>query len=382
MKFQKGMKLQKNILLLRSSVGVYGAERVILELAKGLTDKSANVTIGVVQNKHTASTELASAAAALGLNSVVFDGRQPFDPLTAYNIHRFIKNNDISIVNSHGYKADFYALMSTLFNNVPCLATCHPWPGSDDSVKAKFYTSLDMRLLKRFPRIVAISEEIEKEVLAAGFSKNKITVIENGIDISRFENNNGANRIRKDLRIPAGVNIIGTIGRLSPEKGQLDFLEAAKLLTESFDDVFFVIVGTGPMREILEAAIKELGLHNNVLMTAVRSDIPQLLSIFDIFVLPSHSEGLPMALLEAMASKKPIVATRVGAIPNLLSHGKSGLLVPARKVNDLRDVITALLRNPIKAKSIAQEAYTTVVGRYSAARMTKQYLDVYQQMLI
>ena len=375
------MKIQKNILLLRSSIGVYGAERVILELAKCFTDDGVNIIIGVVQNKHNSSTELASAAEALSLKNEVFHCRQPFDPMTALAIRRFIKKNSISIVNSHGYKANFYAFMATLNNNVSCIPTCHPWPGTNDSLKAKFYTSLDMRLLKRFPKIVAISEEVKKEILDAGISENKITVIENGIDLLKFSNHYDTEKLRKDLGIRSGVTIIGTVGRLSPEKGQLDFLNAAKLLKQSHKEVFFLIVGDGPLRVSLQTAIEEMQLHNNVLITGIRNDIPEILSLLDIFVLPSHSEGLPMALLEAMAAKKPIIATSVGAIPNLLSQKESGILIPPGNVNLLKNAMAVLIKNSSKANIIAQNAHSIVVERYSSKRMTEQYQAVYQQQV-
>ena len=335
--------------------------------------------IGVLENKNKCWAELAASAKSLGLQTKTFKCSKPFDPRTVYQIRKYMTQNRVDIIHAHGYKANFYALMSTIFCKVPCMATCHPWLETGDSLRATFYTFLDRLLLGRFKKIVAISEELKKEILQEGRSKLKITVIENGIDISRFSNNYNTEQVRRELGIADNFRIIGTIGRLSPEKAHLDLLEAAKMLKESFANVFVLIVGDGPMRANLEAAIEKLGLNNNVLITGVRNDIPDILAIFDIFVLPSHSEGLPIALLEAMAAKKPIIATNVGSIPNVLSQKKSGILIPPRDVYLLKNAMAELLGNSSKADLFAQNAYTTVEAQYSSKRMTEEYMDIYEQ---
>jgi glycosyltransferase involved in cell wall biosynthesis len=366
--------------MLRSSIGVFGAEQVILELARGLRKADIEPIIGVLENSSEFCRELAQKAQDLGLRAQIFPCRFPFDLATVVKIRKFIHENQVNLIHSHGYKSDFYALVGFHDRHIRRMATCHPWLETGISWRARFYTYLDKRLLKKFSQIVAISEEIKQEVLQAGIAPDKINLIENGIDLQRFSRPAAVSR-RRELSIPEKGLVIGTVGRLSPEKGHAVLLQAAKLIFESYPDLYILIVGDGPERGKLEMISRETGIARRVIFTGVRDDIEEMLSLMDIFVLPSHSEGLPMALLEAMAAGKPLAASGIGAISRLIDHRRSGLLVPPGDPQSLAEALKELIDNPSTALTYAAAAREAVRQRYSAEHMTRAYLKVYLKLL-
>ena len=372
---------QKKVLQLRSSVGFFGAENVIMEVAKAIVHSPYEPIIGVLENSHNPHTEMAQVAQKNGVASKVFpcDGR--FSMQTAGAVRQYMLDNDIAIVHAHGYKADFYALFATLHTGRKRVATIHPWLMESNCMSsAKFYMALDKALLRSFHRIVAISDEMRDEVVRDGMKPGRVATIENGIDLQRFAATPNVASARRDFGIPAGARVIGAVGRLSKEKGHAVLLAAAKSLVGKFPDLCFMLVGDGPEREKLTQEVAALGLQKNVIFTGVCSDIPKALAAMDIFVLPSLTEGLPMALLEAMAAKKVIVATAVGSIPRVIRNQENGVTVPPNDTPAIAQALADLLRDPQTALRFADRAYDAVQP-FSAETMGKQYVKLYDQLL-
>ncbi|MFQ5706811.1 MAG: glycosyltransferase [bacterium] len=364
------------ILQLRSALGVFGAETVILELSKELDALGYDNTVGVLNNTRVPHTELARAAEANHLRAQVFHCRGQFDLSTVRRIRQYLQQEGVQILHTHGYKANFYAWLSGRASNTVRIATCHPWTETDYSRKARLYTRLDKFCLKHFDRIVAVSSTVEKETLESGVAPAKISVIDNGIDTSRFNGKHGKDAIRRKLRLPVNKVIIGTIGRLVPEKGHDLLLRAARGLVANDPNLLFVIVGDGPLGRNLERQRAALGLENQVLLLGQREDVPELLSAFDVFVLSSVSEGLPMVLLEAMAAHKAVIATRVGSIPEVLQEGKTGLLVEP-DANDLQHKLAELLQDKSRIAELGKLARERILKDYSSRAMAEKYVRVY-----
>lgn len=371
-----------NILQLRSSLGFFGAENVVVELAKSLSHTPYHSIVGVLKNNYNPHTEIVDAAKKNKLETKVFDCKSQLSLKTIFAIREFIKKNRIDIVQPHDYKSNFYALLSTLFlDKVSLISTCHPWTETSYSFKAKFYSCLDKRLLNKFSKIVAVSSDVKNEIIAHKISEEKISIIQNGIDINRFSKSFDREETCRKLKIDPCRKIVGTVGRMVKEKAHDIFLEAAKLVTEDFPEAYFIIVGDGPLKSDLDQRVETLNLQDHVLFPGVSDSIPEMLSLMDVFVLPSISEGLPMALLEAMAAKKPIVATTVGDVPDIISNNEEGLIVPPNNVSELKDAIEILLKDKQRADLFAQKAYVKVVQNFSSTIMAKKYIKVYEQLL-
>ena len=374
--------MSKNtVLQLRSSIGYFGAENVVVELAKSLSKTDYHSIVGVMNNTYNPHIEMADVAKKNKLETKIFDCDSPFSLKTILEMRKFIKQRKIDIIQSHGYKTNFYAIFAALFERKPLICTCHPWTETSYNLKAKIYSWLDKHLLTRFDKLVAVSSNVRDEIIAQGISKDKITLIENGIDIHRFSNSFNKEELCRKYKIDPGRRIIGTIGRLVKEKAQDLFLEAAKLIIENFPEAYFLIVGDGPLRDYLLGKVEALNLHENVRFTGVCDDIPEILALMDIFVLSSISEGLPMVLLEAMAARKPIVTTKVGEVPKIITDNQDGIIVSPNNVTELKTAIEFLLMNKNKANLFAQKVYHKVIQHFSSEVMAERYIKIYEQLL-
>lgn len=212
-----------------------------------------------------------------------------------------------------------------------------------------------------------------------GIPSSKIKTIQNGIDIPSFH---------YATPIPRSVwgwdkddVVVGCVARLEPEKGVKFLLEAFRHLLSRQPNAKLLIVGDGRERELLKSTAGLLGLNGSVQFLGTRSDIPELLATCDVIALPSVEEGLPMALLEAMAAGKPVVATKVGAIPEVIQHGRTGVLVPPASAASLAEALNLLIEDQSTKKAIATEAYKVVQDQYSFNRMLLKYQDLYDSVL-
>lgn len=376
------------VLHLISSTGFFGAENVLIQLAIELQYTDFHPIVGVFKNMQNPHLEVAEEAKRHDLEAVIFPCHDKFDPNAIIRLRKFLNRNHINIIHTHGYKSNLYALAASSGKKTPLITTCHPWLGND--LKMKFYAGLDKFFLNRFNKVVAINDLIKQEILNHNVHPDKVVTIYNGINPDRFNKLAKSNNIRKELGIKEGCRVIGTVGRLTEEKGHIYLLQAAKRILQQYPKVIFLIVGDGPLREQLEAkstesvgfeSVKSCCSKSAVIFKGIRTDIPEIYSIMDIFVLPSLTEGLPMVLLEAMASKKPVIATSVGAIPKVVVDGETGLLINSADSNQLADAIIYLLKNENKAREIGEKGYERVKNEFSSNRMTKQYIKVYEEIL-
>jgi glycosyltransferase involved in cell wall biosynthesis len=219
------------------------------------------------------------------------------------------------------------------------------------------------------------------DMLRYKIPEEKISVIDNGIVLERFAKLVETNKMKSELGFDRKIRIIGTIGSLGIEKGHIYLLEAAKQILDTVKDLRFLIIGDGRLRKQLEEKSEELGIKEHVIFLGQRKDIPELLMAMDMFVLPSIKEGLPMALLEAMAAKRPIIASRVGAIQRVIMENKdTGILVEPKDVPGLRDAIVNLLNDPGRMNLLAREGFNRVCMDFSSDEMGKNYLRLYNEL--
>lgn len=369
------------VLQLISSLGFFGAENVLLELAKGLSKTNYKPIIGLLKNGRNPHIELAQEAYKYQLDVKIFECRSQFDIMTIRELRKFIEQNRITIIHPHGYKSDFYSFFAALGKNIKILATCHPWTETEYNKRAKFYSWLDKKFLNAFDKIIAVADTVKMDLMESGISEDKISVIDNGIDIERFQKGCDTQKLCRDLKIENDRIIVGTVGRLVEEKGHQLLIEATKMLVQTFPSLLVIIVGEGPLLDKLKMIVNEFGLQKHVLLTGLRDDIPEMLKLMKVFVLPSLSEGLPMALMEAMVSKKAIIATRVGGIPKLIIHERTGILINPGSVLELKEGILKLLNDQKHAKNLAQNAHQKIINEFSNKVMANKYLKYYHQLL-
>lgn len=367
------------ILQLISSSGFFGAENVLLELSTELRELGHSVTIGVFDNRHNPNLEILNNAKGRLIDTQVFKCNGRLDLKTVKQIGSYIRTNSIDIIHSHGYKSNIYAFLANLKNKKPLVTTCHNWIGS--SLKLRLYTCLDKAILKKFDQIIPVAKTVKEKLLKIGITEERITLIENGVDIEKFRSCEKGESLKKELVPDPSRKVIGTISRLTREKGVSCFLEAAKVVLKRRPDCFFLVVGEGMERRALGEKARSLGISDQVIFTGTRSDIPEILSIIDIFVLPSLVEGQPMALLEAMASQKAIVATEVGDVPKILRNGEIGFVVPPGDSDALARGILFYLENSDQGLKSGMAAHREAMEKYSSSRMAGEYLKLYHHCI-
>jgi len=373
------MKKEKiRILHLISSSGFLGAENVVLELAKQSKSAGHRPTIGVFKNQHNPNLELAEAATANGLNVQSFPCRGRFDKKTIRIVTDYLKSEHVQIVHSHNYKSNFYTKMALPANNVRWVATNH---GRRTGSKLLIYYLLDLFTLRSADKAIAVSEKIAGQMKRAGINKKKVLVIDNGINLNRFMKTEPITPTRKSLGIKSGALVIGTVGSLTREKGHKYLIRAIPKMIGRFPETVFLFVGEGIERSNLENISCKLGIKDKVAFPGTRKDIPNILSTFNVFILPSLKEGLPMALLEAQAAKVPTIATRVGAIPNVIENGATGVLIPPKDSEAISRAIERILSDKKAASKMAERGFEMVRDNFSAESMANKYLSLYKKLL-
>jgi glycosyltransferase involved in cell wall biosynthesis len=367
----------KKILQLHSSSGFFGAENVIANLILELADGEFQPIMGVFNNIHDPHLELADFAEKHAIETQIFNCRATLDLQTIAALRKYIRDHRIALVHTHGYKSDFYALLATRNMAVPCIATCHPWIKT--SRKSVFYSRVDKRILRRFDHIVAIGERVRKEILESGVTQNRISVIDNGINFRAGVCSKKSTLQKKITNRSPKIRVIGTLGRLEVEKGHSVLITAFTQLVRAGHDVTLIIGGEGSLRGALEHQVMASDLQQKVQFLGYVHNRAEFFSKLDLFVLPSLTEGLPMALLEAMAAQKAIVATMVGDVPRVLTQEECGLLVPAGAAAPLAEAMARLLCDSGAAHNFAVKAGEKVINEFSSSRMAENYRMVYHR---
>jgi glycosyltransferase involved in cell wall biosynthesis len=243
-------------------------------------------------------------------------------------------------------------------------------------------------------RIVVNAGAIRDWLLEQGYPADKIVVIRNGVDTSRFGARGDGLALRRELDIPAGVPLAILLARLNPTKGIDCFFEAAVKIREQHPDAYFLAVGEcyirnadgdividSAYRRALQDRVTSLGLADRVRFTGLRKDVPQILAAATVSVLPSVSEGISNSLLESMAAGVPVVATRVGGTPEVIDDGEHGLLVPPSDPQALADAISRVLGDPFLAAKLGANGRRRVAQEFSFEAVVRRTEDLYRELL-
>ncbi|MFN8009004.1 MAG: glycosyltransferase family 4 protein [Terriglobia bacterium] len=365
-----------NVLQLISSAGFYGAENVVLELASELKTLGINCTLGVFNNLRNPHLELTQFGKAREIQTHLFDCRGQADWRTLVQLGRYLRSERIDLVHTHGYKSNLYGLAVSRFMGKPSISTCHNWISND--LKTQAYYLIDKTILPRFSHVVGVSSKIVDELLRIHVPAKKVSMISNGINLSRFAAE-GSN-LRAEFKIGPFESVVGVVARMTPEKGLIHLIEAAKSVLQEMPGTRFLLVGDGPLRNELEKKVAQLEISSQVLFVGPRQDMPEVYRTLDFFVLPSLNEGLPMALLEAMASSRAVVVTGVGEIPQLIRPSQEGLLIPPGDSRAISTALTQLMHNRNLSSTLARNALARVTELCSSRRMCEQYLKLYTEL--
>lgn len=363
------------ILSLVSSEGYYGAENMLVALARGLTQLGCRCVVAVFDDFRFHHTEVAEQARRQGLAVEIVLCKGKCDRNAISTIRNLLVKHNVDVLHSHGYKSDFYAYAAAWPKRVPLVATSHNWPSRLLSMRV--YAALDRLILKRFDKIVIVSDIVLRALRRSGVAPEKIATISNGVDVDLFSA--AIPTLRAEL-VPRDHSVVGFVGRLVPDKGGEFLLRAAREVVKRYPKTSFVLIGDGPSKGELERLANELGIGAHVIFAGARNDMPGVYASLDMLVLPSLVESMPMCLLEAMASGKPVIATRTGAIPKVVVSENTGLLVEPKDISGICEAIVRLLADRELASRLAENGRLHVRQKFSAQSTAQSYLAQYREL--
>ena len=373
------MRAPIHVLELRSVWGTGGGPEKTILLGAARADRlRAHVTVCYIRDARDEVFSLRDRARGAGVEYVELIERHSLDPRIWPALRQLVIDRRVDVVHSHDYKTDLLAWMLARRGYTKAVATAHGWSGV--SVKERCYYAADRRLLARFPLVVTVSEAIRTRLLASGARPAAVRRLLNGIDAQAFRRNAEVRaRARHALGLAPNTVAIGTVGRLERVKRHDVLVDAFAQLPHR--DARLLIAGDGPERQRILSRAAALGVGGRVTLAGHVDDAAAFHQALDVYVQSSDSEGIPNAVLEAMALETPVVATDVGGTAELLRADVDGLLVPRRDACAIARRIDQVLRDPAGASARARAARRRVERDLSFdARVTRLH-EVYEEIV-
>lgn len=350
---------------------VGGLESVVENLAAGLAARGRSVSVAAILEPENAEVGFVRRLSGRGV-----DVRTLVVPHRSYlaearELRDLLDDCDPGVVHTHGYRSDVIAGHVARRSGYPVVSTVHGFIPGD--LKGRFFQWLQRRSLRRFDGVVAVSEPLGRKLRASGVAEGKLHVVRNAWN-PRADVRDRADA-RAALGLPAEGFVVGWVGRLSREKG-------ADVLLESLPEVDIPqltasLIGDGPLRSDLERRVRTLGLEDTVRFHGLVPDAASVYRAFDAFVLSSRTEGTPISLFEAMHAGVPVVAARVGGVPDVVRDDVEARLVPPEDPAALAAALRSLHEEPEAAEERASRARRRLVREFGPDRWLDRYEEIY-----
>jgi glycosyltransferase involved in cell wall biosynthesis len=365
-----------NLMFIVPCFGFGGLEQVVINIVKELDRSRYNPSFCSLLAP---VPEMFEKIKALDLPCYVLDKGEGFNCWLPFRIARLLRRNRIDLINGHDIGATLFAAFATRLAGIGKIVhTDH----SQILTKHKFMPVYRWVLKQRVSCSITVSENLERFLISNfGLKRERVITIPNGIEVDRFAKGQDTSYLYREFGIDEKARIIGSIGRLTEQKGMRYLIEAFSKVNHDVPDTMLIIVGDGELRGDLEKLSETLSIRDNVIFTGIREDTPELLELFDIFVLPSLWEGQPLTIMEAMAAGKPIIATDVGGNSEILDSGKYGVIVPSGSPVALAGAVMGLLGDEDSAKKLGADAEDYCARELSSVSMVRKYERVYEAVL-
>jgi glycosyltransferase involved in cell wall biosynthesis len=370
------------VLELRSVRGTGGGPEKTILLGAAMADpKRARVTVCYLRDRRDGVFSIDERAKAAHIDYVEVAERHSFDPGVWGQLRRVIAERRIDVLHAHDYKTNLLSLMLARATGARALSTVHGWTGHSPRERYCYYPA-DKKVLARFPRVIAVSAHIARELVHHGANPTRVTTILNAIDHRQFRRDPSQVAAARALfGFEPHRTVIGAVGRLEPQKRFDLLLEAFAVLRIGDPNLRLVIAGDGSLRQQLAGQRSAMGLDDSVVLTGHVNDVIPLHHAFDLFVQSSDYEGTPNAVLEAMAMETPIVATEAGGTAEILLDGVHGRIVPIGRVDRLIWGLQAALADPHRTRLMAERARARVEGELSFESRCRRLEHIYEEMM-
>jgi glycosyltransferase involved in cell wall biosynthesis len=365
------------VLQLGSPTGLYGAERWILALVKHLDRARVESIVAVINDDPTLKPALCDNASLLGLRTHTFHAYGRLSLSAISQVRRFITEHEIHILHSHGYKSDLIGLLAVQGTRCKIICTPHGWH-KNSTLRLRLYEILDRRLLRFFDAVAPLSPELYERLQGLPGTNGKVKLVENGVDLDEIDR---ITAIATDVQSWKNGNyfVIGYVGRLVASKGLEILLKAFARLKHR--NVRLAIVGDGQQIGELKELADTLQINEYVRFFGYREDRLAFLKGFDLFVLPSRTEGTPRCAMEAMAAGVPVIVTDIPGCRVLVEDSVHGLLFKVDDEVGLAKCITTLLEDVDLRNSLSFQARHLITANFSAGNMANRYLELFDSVL-
>ncbi|MCK4905794.1 glycosyltransferase [bacterium] len=363
-----------NILYLIATLDVGGAEKQLVELAKRIDKEKFNpIVCCLTRGGHLLENELKKAE----IEYFILGKKFKFDFSVVFELIHFLKQENIHILHTRMFTSNAFGRIAGIFSHIPIIIATED---GIDIWKSKFRLFIDWVLSHFTDKIICVSEGVRNFYHRyTGIPLSKLITIYGGVEIT--DKINTDEQKKEEFGFERNSTIITTIGRLVPSKGIKYLLYTVAKIVEHSPNVRFLIIGEGPQKDELKGLAEKLEINKYVVFTGIRKDIQAILAITDIFVLPSTSEGFGISILEAMAKTKPVVATSVGGIPEIIQNGINGFLVPPRSAKSLASAIISILENPQKGVEMGINGRKRVEKYFSIDETVRKTEELYKTLV-
>ena len=372
----KFLAVKPNVLIIIATGIIGGPGKGLFQFLKNAPESGFNYTLCnfiATWIKH-GKYEFYERAKADGIKVHLIKQHFPIDPMLVLRAIRVKKQFSNNIIQTHGYKPNVIGFFLKKLLNTPWIGFAHGY--TDDNRKVKVYNWIDSLVLRYADKVVAVSVSMKKLLVKKGIKSSKIIIIRNAIDKSELIPGKSVRDIRTALRIESKQLVIGVVGRLGPEKGQIVLLKAFRNFLQKLPHAKALIIGEGQERKSLVSFCKENNIADNVIFTGYINNVADYYQIMDLLVIPSFSEGLPNVLLEAMACGIPVIASSVGGIPEVIND-KNGVLIPPGDHNRMSDEIMDLVGDKKRMKRLKVNAQSTISSFFELGLRAKKIVNLY-----
>jgi len=371
------MKRQINVCYLINALHVGGAERVVARTVARLDKNKYEAIVCCLWMRGAVADEIEKA----GVRVINLDAKNKLDFRILFRLYRFLKEHKPDILHSFLFHANMVGRLMGRLAGVPIIISSERVM----EIEGQHRLLLNKVTAQLAHKIVTVSDNVRKFAIhQIGIAPEKLVTIHNGVDLKEYSVN-PKQRWGEERREQLGINpshrVIGTVGHMEKEKGWDYLLRAIPKVLAQHKEVTFLFVGEGSQKAELKQLARDLGISSRVMFAGYRDDVPQLLPILDVFVLPSIYEGMPNAIIEAMAMERPVVATRVGAVPEVVIDGETGILVARRDADALAEAICLLLEDKQLAKRMGMAGRERVEGLFTVEAMMARTEALYQELI-
>lgn len=348
-----------------------GAERLVVNLVQALDTEKFRAAVGCLTRKGRMAAEVERA----GIPLHAMHKRPGVDFSLLVRLVRCMRRQRIDIVHCHVFTANLWGRIAAMLAGVPVLITHeHSSFTLDSSTRLR----LERVLIRRTAKAITVSENLRQAFIEHGeLPADRFETIHNGLRDQPAPSATRVEQIRHELQLDRFKQIVGTVGRLEWRKNYPLLLEAFAGVLPHHPEVGLLIVGSGPEAQRLEHKVRELRLSGNVVFAGHRSEVPALLAQMDVFCMSSLTEGISIAMLEAMAAGLPVVATQVGGNAEIIPDERFGLLVPSQNAGALGGALSRLLNQRELRREIGEHARKRVRQHFSERQMVRRLEELY-----